>query len=1461
MATKTERILSYLPSTFRALPRPTALFSIVDAFGNELLAAENTLAAVMMAHWVDHADRNAELIQDLACIASLYGLQPQGAEPVAHASTTCPPVAADETVEEFREHLKRYVRTFLEGTVTVQGIFRVTAEALALRIADEYDQMDAWWRRQHDELVSLRPRGEDAASLIFGVEAAVVAGQPARPARIVGTIDLSGGVDLPGGATLRLRVDAAAPVNIGLAGHTTLDSIKQAINQAMGATVAGDDESHLTLSSSTAGPASRVEAQEVAGDASPMLLGLLPRTYHGIEAKRAEVIGTVDLSGGVDLREERYLRLLVDGKHLAEIDCAAGAADPADVHLVEIAKAINDALGIQIASSNGGRLKLTSPTLGFGSSIAIQNPAAQGARERLLGRVESFNAGSDARSAAATGTRDLSDGLDLSERSKVRVLLDAGPPLTVDCAGADPAHTLPNEIVAAFTARLGLGVASHDGRFIRLASTTTGPSSTLAFEQLPATEDATELIFGIAPRTFRGTAAGAAKLVGTPDLSAHNDPAGNPAPGVDLGARHHIQLSIDGGPLTLVDLRTHAADPRGVTPGEVSSAINAALKSNVASHDGQHLILLSPTMGGDSRITIQRLVTRQSRRFVTRAFMTDEAAQLVFGFITRRADGAAGSRGRVTGQTDLSRGIDLRDARFLRLAIDAGPAKDIDCAGPRPRATLIDEVVDAINRAFSLEVASHDGRHLVLTSPTAGAGSRVVFEAPRATDASDTLLGLTPGSFRGSAATRVSFTGAVDLSAGIDLSGARHVKLGVDGETFEIDCANQLDPKLTSLNDIVIALNLAFSKQVAVHDGKHIILTSAKTGASSKIEFFAPAAADATTAIFGIKPPRAYHGADDRPARVAGAKDLQSETDLRVARFLRIAINGGQPENVDCAARATDPARARLDEIVASINQAFTAAQAAAAAKAEGTHLVIESTTTGITARIDLLQHSAGDARAKLMGSVLDVTKGSDPSPAVITGDVELLSPVNLAERRVIRLAVDGGRPVDVDITGANPGTTLLSEIIARVNAVFPNMASATGDDRLQLASPVRGEEARLELLPVRVLEMIEYPQTPTSHPAAGQPPRVTRHGDSFSINNEGAAEVYAKIELFAPHGTVGPQLVNRTNGHRVRLMRVIRPGERAEVWRDDDGRLRAAIIASDGARHDVPESQILAGPLGGHANGSSEVLTLPLGRSQWSYLECDGSRFNHARFDAAHFAGGRCGERAVFNVSHFAHIPPQSEEAVFAAAGEILQPMEIRFHWLQHQPGAFTVNLPADLPEKFGGRFNQARFAGTGGSVEKYDGVVTEPADDPDHMKARINAGSKLVKAEIVARVPIGFEAVTLPIRRPSLRKLSGGTESEPARIYLVESDVPGAIELSAKSAGVWGNAIGVTAQKAGPARFDVTISFQGARFESARRIVLGGEHLPVLAEESLRPGPVGVLQAKAAGVKATVSRDQADA
>ena len=235
MPNQTDHILSYLPRTFQALPKPTALYSVAAAFGNELLTAENSLVDVMRAHWVDSADKDAELLRDLACLASLYGLVPRGAEP-ASAPPACPPLPADESIEEFREHLKRYIRTFLDGTVTVQGITRIVAEALGLHVADDYAAMDTWWTRPEDVLVSREPHGADATTTLFGFEAHTVIGSADQSASITGSIDLSKPIDLSGSAMLRLKIDNAAPVVIDLASHlpntaaATLDQIVSAID-------------------------------------------------------------------------------------------------------------------------------------------------------------------------------------------------------------------------------------------------------------------------------------------------------------------------------------------------------------------------------------------------------------------------------------------------------------------------------------------------------------------------------------------------------------------------------------------------------------------------------------------------------------------------------------------------------------------------------------------------------------------------------------------------------------------------------------------------------------------------------------------------------------------------------------------------------------------------------------------------------------------------------------------------------------------------------------------------------------------------------------------------------------------------------------------------------------------------------------------------------------------------------
>lgn len=1535
MPNKTDRILSYLPRTFLALPKPTALFATVDAFGGELLRAENSLAALMIAHWVDHADRGADLIQDLACIASLYGLGPRGADPTKQIRTDsriCRPVPADETVEEFREHLKHYVRTFLEGTVTVQGVLRVTAEALGLLIEDDYDQLDAWWKRDDDSLATIAPRGDDAAELLLGLAAANVAGADARAARIIDSVDLPDPVDLGAGAKLRLAIDSAAAVEIALPENAPLAQIADTVNQALKAKnpahdrVASLDGHRLALASPTIGADSTIEIADVEGDAAPRLLGLSPRVYRGSAATRAQA-GSVELGGVIDLSQARFLRLNIDGKHLAEVDCAG--ADAARTTPAEIAGKINGALkatvGADLATINGQRLMLTSPTAGFGSSIALLPAAAQDARELLFGSASTFYSGSDPQRARVAGTIDLNGGVDLSRRSQLRVRLDSQATITVDVAGANPSVTLPSEIVAALNARLGAGLASHDGHFLAIVSSTAGPAGLVSLESPPpqdAERDATELLFGIGSRLFKGADATAAQIRGASDLR----------PFVNVAAVSKLRIGIDGNGPQEIDIAAFAADRTHANLREIRKAINKATGVNLAADDGAHLILSSPTVGAASRLTIEPLETVIRQRFVTRAFFRDEAATRLFGFRGKQSQGAVSTYASIASTEDISRGVDLSQSRLLRLNI-GGQAAEIDCAGPRPRATLPSDVVKNIEAKLGthLHVEVRDGKRLILTALAAGAGHQIAFEPPRGT--LQTLFGSGPQTVRGIAARGVRFVGTVDLSGGVELAGDGAIKISVDGEpAVQIACAHPPAPvtptpappddshehggaetsdesrhdmhkapvasehapvsvvaaapphthKVT-LRQIVTAINAKLGT-VASDDGKYLILTS-PAGPKSGIRFEAPSNFDSTEALLGIKAgelPREYKGQPATTARIESPV-LPNAPDLSAARTLRLSINGGAPIDVDCA---NVPAGQNVthETIAGNINDALKAAGAPATATLNGTQLILETMATGNDARIALLMFPGDDAREKLFGAQPLVTPGSDPAAAIIEGEADLRVPANLAERRTIRLAVDGGRPVEVDVSGSAPEVTTLDEIVARINAVFPGLASATPQDRLRLTSPTLGAESSLEVAPVRWLELIEYPPSSVSFPENDAPPLPVQHGGHWTLDNNGAAETPLQIELLAPHGVSEPSFINRTTGARIAVNAIVPAGARLRLWAEGDGSLSATLTTAEGATRRLKPTQIVA--------QDPTVLILPQGVSEWSYLDCGGARFdytnfatpppkdgdddddNYMRFTARFAGGGYCAERAVFDISHFSNAKPRGKHrAFFALAME--PPVELCFRWMSHQAGAFRVNLPADLPEQFGGRFNLARFGNTVDAAEKYSDVVTEPISDTRHnLVVRINNESKLVVAQIVPRAELGFSVVKLPIRHPKERHLQGGSATEPARLYVQEEGGP-IIKLiarkpdtkidekdpksfdNAQAPGAQGNAIVVTAQKAGLARFDISIGFRGARFESARQIARGNDATQL--EELLKPGPVGILQAKAAGIQAEVTRDGA--
>jgi hypothetical protein len=1585
---------------------PSALQALAGAFGDELLVAENSLVSVMRAHWVDQADREFDRIVDLAALAALYGLAPR----------------PDEDVEEFREHLKRYVRTFLEGTVTVEGVLRISAEALGLRL-DEDAGLDPWWRRRGaasgGEVVVSERRGADAAPLL-GLAGASARGAPRLRAELHGTVALGAGVDLRSGSLLRLRIDGGSVHEIDLAASAadpaavTLDELMAAIVASAGPGTARAQDGHLVVSSPTAGAAGTVELLDTPDDAAQRVLGLLPRTSWGASATAARVVGARDLSGGVDLSHERYLRVAVDGVALAEVDCAG--ADPAHTTLAEVRAAIDAAFAQPVAFDEDARLALVSPTSGASSSVAVQRAAAQDAAERVLGPSPRFAVGRDARPGRLVGRPDLSAGVDLRGRSTLRVAADGAAPVEVDCTGADPARTLPGEIAAAVNAAVGAPVASHDGRVVSLSSPTVGPTGSIAVVDGPA--DAAEPILGLPPRSARGAEPAPARILGTADLGA----------GVDVSSRFLLELRVDEAPPASADLRSAAADPAHASAAEVAAAINAAAGAPIASAAAGRIALESLTTGAGSSLSVEvpQRVTRE--RFVTYATVADEAARTLLGTVAAETRGQGAEPARLVGEPDLSRGVDLRDAHHLRLSVDGRPAVEIDCAGEQPRSTTLDELVARIAAALAgvvpegARVARHDGAHLVLVSPTAGAGSRLELEPPRAEDALDRLLGIAPTVAFGAPATRVTLVGTVDLAAGIELPADAAIRLAVDGAPAVEVPLTGAGPESRTLPDLVVAVNTALDAVVAAQDGRHLLIVSATRGSGSRIELEPPAGTDVTEAVLGFPAPRAYRGEDAAPARIAGARTLPSALDLSVARYLLVALDAGPAVDVDCAARAADAGAASPAEVV----DALDAALGAGVAGVDDGRLTLTSPTVGPESRVALERRPGSDARAALFGNAPPVAGGSPALPATIVGTPSLLLPVDLSRRGVLRLAVDGGPPVDVDVAGPVPGKTVLADVVAALESALPGVGSATPDDRLRLASPTAGVESTLAVLPLRRLSAVEYPARELTSPAA-----LVAHGDRVGVTNASVAgAAAAEFVVRARSGVAGPGVVDLARGWYVRALVPLADAEELRLRRQSEGGLAAEIRPPSGPPRRVVGGRLLAGPLGPQAwvpfagswrlagnrwhpelqlndplepglvrlrardgdpagreiavavaeatadasapavpaaaarivarlrrdgpgyrleaNGGtvlarllpgrlvrldrldgrvvvvegrlededppllvgrdlhaaydvtvergatteryervtigtlagrpdaldrrvvaapstlvaaeeldgSAALELPAGPSQWLFLDCLASRFDETLFDGGRFADGVCAERGLFDVSRFARTPPEPVVAVFAPAGALTPSAEVELGWRTHEPGAFTVDLPADLPARFGGHFDSARFALSSAAPELFEGAVFEPPAHSRFLARLLDEGSKLVGARPVEIVPLGWEAVPVPFRKP--RPLTLGTPTQTARIYLSEPGVPGFVEVAAREEGAWGNQIAIVARKSGRAQFDVEIAFEAGRFESARAIVRGAAPSGA-RQELLRPGPVGVLQAKAAGVRAEITRDRA--
>jgi hypothetical protein len=1618
MPTGADRILANLPPTFAPLPRPTALSGLADAFGGELLGAENTLAAVMFAHWVDYADTNATALTDLPSIASLYGLAPRD----------------DETIEGFRAHLKRYIGTFLDGTVTVRGISRIVAEALELLIADDYTQLDTWWNRRPSSLLTtVESAADDAAALLFGTPSVSVRGLPARAAEFAGTVDLSQPIDLRGRSLLQLSVDGGATTTFDLAAHlgnpaaADIGAIVIALAAAAGI-VAERRDTRLAIRSATVGSTSILELGDIAGNASAAILGIAPHEYAGTVASAARIVGAVDLPAALDLITQRYLRLTIDAARSYEIDCAA--ANAATTTPQQVVDAITAEAGAGVASLQANRLVVASPTLGLAGTIALSVPTTGDATQTLFGNAGTYARGSDAAPAQASSAVDLSAGVDLSQRANLMLAIDAMAPMVVNCAGATPQKTLAGEIATAINAAIGLPVATQNGQAVTLTSRVIGPAGRVKFLTAPAS-DALDLIFGFGPRRATGADAGAA-IVDSPAFAAT---------GADLRAQQRLSVAVDDAAPVIVDFAAAGLGRAGVKPGDIATAINAALGENVASSDGTHLTLTSGAPGDQGSIAIIPIETSLMRPFVSRAFCADEASNAVLGSFAASAEGAGATSASVQGAVDLHDGLDLRTARFLRMALDGGPPRDVDCASqsPRPYAALLDEVTKAIGATFGIDaLASIGNARLVLTSPTSGRASAVMV-LPNAGDASQAIFGFDQQTVTGAGPQRLVFVGLADLSKGVDLSGADRVKLAIDGGTaVEVECAGE-DPAHTVAAEIVGRLNAALGGSFASTDGTYVRLSSVLPGSGGGIVFLAPAQGDATRPIFGIASGRAYHGSDAISATLIGGRDLPATLDLSATPFLRLAIDGGKPVRVDC--RGAAPSQTTQQEIVSAISAAFPAPGGATAAL-QGSRLALTARSTGSASRVALQSAGDWDARALLLGNAT-TQPGSDATPATLTGSIDLRLPVDLSQRSILRLAIDGGRPVDIDISGAAPDRTFGDEIVSAVDAALPGVAALDANGHLILQSRSAGADSSMEVQPLRAIEVIEYPPI-----AATFGPQKLATAKRFTLDNDGAAATTVVFTLSSPGGLDGIDLIGLTTGSRIHIDATAGANEQLTIAAGASGSIDAAIVDADGTRTFLPRQDVVATPsaltvlvpfdgpralgtgmpgtraamalvdplarnvvvlesvaltgqspplirvisaapaeasavptapagrlelLGRlHAQGGSGALLnaggaiiapvragagtsfapfdglmvvaagnwypgatpllvvdvlaalfdavisdskigdivfaaialdaraggrslaarlaapsgppviardvapagalqLPRGASDWMLVQCDGSRFDAASFDDAHFVGDPCNVPGIFDVSRFnaktdETLPLAAQTVELARFAPLPDgpPVTLSATWQSHRAGAFAVNLPADLPEKFGARFNAARFASQNAESEAYAGVVLDPPGD-DHYIGKVLAASPLVSATAVSIVPLGWEAQQVPFGQPRSRFLSGGRADRPSAVYLTQREVPGAFGIFARDNGAWGDEIAISVRYAGPAAFDLTVAHSAARFECARAIAFAGrvlgpgeDPLPALMTKIIKPGPVGVVQAKAGGIRADVTRER---
>lgn len=88
--------------------------------------------------------------------------------------------------------------------------------------------------------------------------------------------------------------------------------------------------------------------------------------------------------------------------------------------------------------------------------------------------------------------------------------------------------------------------------------------------------------------------------------------------------------------------------------------------------------------------------------------------------------------------------------------------------------------------------------------------------------------------------------------------------------------------------------------------------------------------------------------------------------------------------------------------------------------------------------------------------------------PATITSTQDMSAGLNLVKRYLLKFRIDGGTPFEVNVQGNKPQTTLIDEVVAKINlaAGFPFASSLYSNTILFLKSRTSGVNSSIEVLP-----------------------------------------------------------------------------------------------------------------------------------------------------------------------------------------------------------------------------------------------------------------------------------------------------------------------------------------------------------------------------------------------------------